>query len=88
MPTQSRRSQIRLIRLRHVQAMIREFYFYRAFGVTLPESKKMFSSAERASSNIECSTPDAKGQTEECKDKGVTNYPTWYFQTPACKQAK
>jgi len=27
----------------------------------------------------ECSTPDGKGQTQTCIDKGVESYPTWIF---------
>lgn len=27
----------------------------------------------------ECSTPDGKGQTQACKDAGVSGYPTWVF---------
>ncbi|MEK9167990.1 MAG: hypothetical protein AAB769_01520 [Patescibacteria group bacterium] len=54
--------------------------FYGAFWCPhCQNQKKMFGSAEKLLPYIECSTPDAKGQTEECKDKGVTNYPTWVF---------
>lgn len=28
---------------------------------------------------VECSTPDGQGQTQICKDKGITGYPTWDF---------
>ena len=27
----------------------------------------------------ECSTPDANGQTQICKDKNIKGYPTWTF---------
>lgn len=54
--------------------------FYGAFWCPhCQNQKKMFGSAEKFLAYAECSTPDAKGQTEECKDKGITNYPTWIF---------
>ena len=28
---------------------------------------------------VECSTPDASGQTQVCIDKGIKSYPTWIF---------
>lgn len=28
---------------------------------------------------IECSTPDGRGQTQQCKDANITSYPTWEF---------
>lgn len=28
---------------------------------------------------VECSTPDGRGQTKICKEKGITGYPTWEF---------
>lgn len=28
---------------------------------------------------VECSTPDGRGQTQECKDKKIEGYPTWEF---------
>ncbi len=28
---------------------------------------------------IECSTPDGRGQTDICKDRQITGYPTWEF---------
>jgi thiol-disulfide isomerase/thioredoxin len=30
---------------------------------------------------VECSTPDSQGQTQICKDNGITTYPTWQFGT-------
>jgi thiol-disulfide isomerase/thioredoxin len=30
---------------------------------------------------VECSTPDSQGQTQVCKDNGITTYPTWDFAT-------
>ena len=29
---------------------------------------------------IECATADNQGQTQICKDKGITGYPTWIFK--------
>ena len=28
---------------------------------------------------VECSTPDRRGQTQECVDAGIESYPTWEF---------
>ena len=28
---------------------------------------------------VECSTPDGRGQIQECADEGITGYPTWKF---------
>ncbi|KKU48641.1 hypothetical protein A3H10_04905 [Candidatus Uhrbacteria bacterium RIFCSPLOWO2_12_FULL_46_10] len=28
---------------------------------------------------VECSTPDGRGRTQECKDKKIEGYPTWEF---------
>lgn len=54
--------------------------FYGAFWCPHCQSqKKMFGKSEKLLPYVECSTPDAKGQTQECKDKGITNYPTWLF---------
>ena len=39
----------------------------------------MFGSAAPLLPYVECSTPDGKGQLQVCKDKNVTNYPTWEF---------
>ncbi len=41
--------------------------------------KKMFGSAQKNLPYVECSTPNGQGQTQECRDKGVKNYPTWEF---------
>lgn len=41
--------------------------------------KKLFGSSQKLLPYVECSTPDAKGQTQICIDKGVKSYPTWEF---------
>jgi hypothetical protein len=42
-------------------------------------TKAMFGSAAKYLPYVECSTPDGQGQTQICKDKNVSNYPTWVF---------
>lgn len=43
------------------------------------EQKKMFGKSWDYIDYIECSTPDGRGQTEECTQAGITGYPTWGF---------
>lgn len=42
-------------------------------------TRAMFGSAVQYVPYVECSTPDGQGQTQICKDKGVSSYPTWIF---------
>ncbi|MEK7519907.1 MAG: hypothetical protein AAB581_01525 [Patescibacteria group bacterium] len=54
--------------------------FYGAFWCPHCQSqKKMFGSSEALLPYVECSTPNGKSQTQECKDKKIENYPTWEF---------
>lgn len=54
--------------------------FYGAFWCPhCQATKRMFGSSAKDLPYVECSTPDGKGQLQACKDKGVTNYPTWEF---------
>lgn len=54
--------------------------FYGAFWCPhCQRTKAMFGTAAKLLPYVECSTPDGKGQTEVCKDKGINNYPTWVF---------
>ena len=54
--------------------------FYGAFWCPhCQNQKKLFGSAVQYLSYVECSTPDAKGQTQICKDKKIEGYPTWEF---------
>lgn len=41
--------------------------------------KKLFGSSAKLLPYVECSTLDGQGQTQECKDKNITGYPTWEF---------
>ncbi len=41
--------------------------------------KKAFGTAFEKINYIECALPGGKGQTEECKQAGIENYPTWEF---------
>jgi len=42
-------------------------------------TKKLFGSSAKLLPYVECSTPDASGQLQECTDKNITSYPTWIF---------
>jgi thiol-disulfide isomerase/thioredoxin len=54
--------------------------FYGAFWCPhCQKTKKMFGSSARLLPYVECSTPDGKDQTQICKDKKITSYPTWVF---------
>jgi len=41
--------------------------------------KKLFGSSQKLLPYVECSTADASAQTQVCKDKKITGYPTWEF---------
>ncbi|MBI5139737.1 hypothetical protein HZA26_03970 [Candidatus Nomurabacteria bacterium] len=54
--------------------------FYGAFWCPHCQAqKKMFGSSAKDLPYVECSTLDAKGTTQVCKDKNITGYPTWEF---------
>jgi len=54
--------------------------FYGAFWCPrCQDQKKLFGSSARLLPYVECSTLDAKGQTQACIDKAVKSYPTWEF---------
>jgi thiol-disulfide isomerase/thioredoxin len=54
--------------------------FYGAFWCPHCQSQKaMFGKSAKLLPYVECSTPDSKGQTQICKDVGITTYPTWHF---------
>jgi thiol-disulfide isomerase/thioredoxin len=54
--------------------------FYGAFWCPhCQNTKKMFGAAAANLPYVECSTPDAQGQTQVCKDNGIESYPTWVF---------
>jgi len=40
---------------------------------------KMFGKSKPLLPYVECSTPDGRDQLQVCKDKSITNYPTWEF---------
>lgn len=42
--------------------------------------KKLFGASVKLLPYVECSTPDSQGQTQICKDKGITGYPVWEFK--------
>lgn len=41
--------------------------------------KKLFESSAQLIPYEECSTADGQAQTQICKDKNITSYPTWIF---------
>ncbi len=52
--------------------------FYGAFWCPHCQAQKaLFGNSKDLLPYVECSTPDSKGQTQICEDKGITNYPTW-----------
>lgn len=54
--------------------------FYGAFWCPHCQATKgLFGSAASELPYVECSTPDGKDQLQVCKDKEITNYPTWIF---------
>lgn len=54
--------------------------FYGAFWCPhCQKQKKLFGSSQKLLPYVECSTADARGQTQACIDKGVSSYPTWEF---------
>ncbi len=54
--------------------------FYGAFWCPHCQAEKArFGKSAQYLPYVECSTPDGQGQTQVCKDAGVTTYPTWQF---------
>lgn len=54
--------------------------FYGAFWCPHCQAeKKLFGSSVHLLPYVECSTPDASGQTQICIDKKIQSYPTWEF---------
>ena len=54
--------------------------FYGAFWCPhCNNQKSMFGKSAKLLPYVECSTPDGQGQLQVCKDKSITNYPTWDF---------
>jgi hypothetical protein len=54
--------------------------FYGAFWCPhCQNQKKAFGNGADLLPYVECSLPDGKTQTEECKTAGVQSYPTWEF---------
>jgi len=54
--------------------------FYGAFWCShCNVTKALFGSSKDLLPYVECSTPDASGQMQICKDKEIKGYPTWEF---------
>jgi hypothetical protein len=55
--------------------------FYGAFWCPhCQNQKKAFGSSADLLPYVECSTADGQQQTQICKDKKITGYPTWEFK--------
>jgi len=56
----------------------KEVKMYGAFWCShCAEQKQLFGSAFQNINYVECSLPDRSGQTQICKEKNITGYPTW-----------
>lgn len=54
--------------------------FYGAFWCPhCAAQKQLFGAAVSSLPYVECSTPDANGQTKVCINEGIKEYPTWIF---------
>lgn len=54
--------------------------FYGAFWCPLCQTQKqMFGKSKKYLPYMECSTPDGRNQTFQCKSQNITGYPTWEF---------
>lgn len=54
--------------------------FYGAFWCPHCQAqKKLFGTSSKLLPYIECSTADARGQTQLCINKNISGYPTWEF---------
>lgn len=54
--------------------------FYGAFWCShCQATKKLFGKSAPLLPYVECSTPDGQNQTQICKDKQISGYPTWIF---------
>ena len=54
--------------------------FYGAFWCPHCASQQaLFGKSAKLLPYVECSTPDGQGQLAACRDKNITNYPTWEF---------
>lgn len=55
--------------------------FYGAFWCPhCVEQKAAFGDSAHLLPYVECSTADGRNQTQICKDKKITGYPTWIFK--------
>lgn len=54
--------------------------FYGAFWCPhCQDQKSQFGVSKKHLPYVECSTPDAKDMTQQCKDEGIDGFPTWKF---------
>jgi thiol-disulfide isomerase/thioredoxin len=54
--------------------------FYGAFWCPHCQNQKaLFGKSQKHLNYVECSTPDSRGQTAQCRDKKIEGYPTWEF---------
>ncbi|MDA2922106.1 hypothetical protein MYX07_02435 [Patescibacteria group bacterium AH-259-L07] len=54
--------------------------FYGAFWCPhCQNQEQMFGASKKYLPYVECSTPDGRSQTFQCKSQNITGYPTWEF---------
>jgi len=54
--------------------------YYGAFWCpNCQDQNRLFGSAKRLINYVECSTPDGRGQVNECRQKDIKGYPTFEF---------
>lgn len=54
--------------------------FYGAFWCPhCQDQKALFGLSQKYLPYVECSTPNGKDMTQQCKDEGIDGFPTWKF---------
>lgn len=60
----------------------KEITYYGAFWCpNCQKQNEMFGNSKQYLPYVECSTPDAKRQTQACIDAGIQKYPTWQWES-------
>ena len=59
----------------------KQITYYGAFWCpNCQNQNKMFGTSKQYLNYVECSTPDGKGQTQQCTTEGIKAYPTWEWE--------